>query len=110
MSNLLSEEFGGTLDNRPTIWGAFTNNATLTPDALALVCTHQPSGLFGVPNVDTNNDTYRQRPYLRWSYSSVRDAITRLVTAWQARGIQEGSVLITFLGNGLEYVLAAYVT
>lgn len=106
MSNLLSEESGGPLDDKPTIWGAFINNVTQTPDALALVCMHQPSGLFGVPNIDIDNDKYRQQPYLRWSYQSLREATGRLVAAWQARGIHEGSVLVTFIGNGLEYVLA----
>lgn len=103
----LSEEYGGDLGEKPTIWGALVNNVAKRPDALALVCTHQPLGLFGVPNIDLDNDTYRQRPYLRWSYQDLRDAIGRLVAALQAHDVQEGSVVATFVGNGVEYVLAA---
>lgn len=103
----LSEEYGGDLGEKPTIWGALANNVTKTPDGLALVCMHQPLGLFGVPNIDLDNDTYRQRPYLRWSYQDLHDALGRLVTVWHAHGVQEGSVVATFVGNGVEYVLAA---
>lgn len=106
----LSEEYGGPLGDKPTLWGAFMHHVTQTPDALALVCTHQPLGLFGVPNLDADHDTYRQQPYLRWSYRNVYDAIRRLTAAWHARGIQKGSTLVTFAPNGAEYVLAAYVS
>lgn len=103
----LSEEFGGPLGDRPTIWGAFQNNVDQTPDALALVCTHQSPGLFGVPNIDLDHGKYRQQPYLRWSYRSVHNAIGRLAESWRSHGIQEGSILVTFAPNGVEYVLAA---
>lgn len=103
----LSEVYGGDLGEKPTISEAFRNNATKTPGALALVCTHQPLGLFGIPNIDFDDYTYRQRPYLRWSYQDLHHGIARLVAAWQVHGVQEGSVVVTFAGNGAEYVLTA---
>lgn len=103
----LSKIDGGPLVDKPTIWQAFMNNVNKSPEALGLVCTHQPCGLFGYPNMDLDHEAYREQPYLRWSYQSVYDAIVRLATAWHTQGIQEGSILMTFVQNSAEYVLAA---
>lgn len=95
------------MGDKPSVWAAFLNNVQRIPDALALVCRHQPAGLFGVPNIDTDNETYHEKPYLRWSYQSLRDAVGRLAATWKSHGFQEGSIVITFVGNGVEYVLAS---
>lgn len=105
---LLSETYGGPLGDLPTLWGAFASRTAETPDALALACTHQAPGLFGLANLALDDDTYRARPYLRWSYQSLHDGILRLIVSWRALGVREGATMVMFMHNGAEYVLATY--
>lgn len=103
----LSELRGGTWTETPTLWTEFETWVHKTPDALALVVTHQAPNLFGFPNISLDGDSYREKPYLRWSYKSVHNAISRLVNAWQKLGVQEGSTVVTFIQNSAEYVIVA---
>lgn len=106
-----SEAFGDSLQSPlPTLWEAFASSAAATPDALALACVHQAPGLFGFPNIALDDDAYRARPYLRWSFQTLRDGVLRLVAAWRTLGVQEGATLVTFVHNGAEFLLATYVS
>lgn len=105
-----SEAFGEPLGSLPTLWEAFASSVATTPDALALACVHQAPGLFGFSNITLDDDTYRARPYLRWSFQTLHDGVLRLVAAWRTLGVQEGTTLVMFVHNGAEFLLATYVS
>lgn len=105
---ILSEVRGEVFEERPSIWAAFAASVAANPDNLALACVHQPPGLFDIENLPLDDDSYRERPYLRWSFRSVHDAVLRLVRAWRALGVREGATLVTFMQNEAEIVLARY--
>lgn len=101
----LSEWSGGHLDRSqlPGMWASLQSHINATPDALALACTHQPPGLFGLP--DLVPDGSDAPPYLRWSFRSVHDGVDRLIRGLRSLGAGEDSLLITFVQNGAEYIL-----
>lgn len=105
---VLSEVHGDIFEAGPSSWAAFTASASANPEGLALACVHQAPGLFGIDNLPLDDDSYRERPYLRWSFQSVHDGVLRLIRAWRELGVQEGATLVTFVQNGAEYVLARY--
>lgn len=104
---LMSELTGppGPPPDLPTIWGGFAAHATSTaPDTLALACAHQPAALYGVSTIPF----YKPKPpYLRWTFREFHDGVHRLAAAWRARGVGEGSMVVTFALNGAEWMLAA---
>lgn len=106
-----SEEFGPPLpiEKPPCPWDQFQSQVTATPDALAIACVHQRPGLFGMPNLPLeDSDTFRERPYLRWSLRSLDSAIDRLVRALQPRNVGPGTAVVTFCHNSAEFVVVAY--
>ena len=75
-------------------------------DNLALVCVHQPAGLYQIPNQRLDDGSFRQSPYLRWSYRHLQGGIRRLVQGFRAAGVGPGMPFFTFNHNGAEHVLA----
>lgn len=109
----LSEEYGrplpdSVLEKPPCPWTDFQSFVGSTPDALAIACTHQSQGLFGIPNLPLDHDAFREQPYLRWSFKSLNRAIDRLVTALRPLDVKGGAPLVTFCHNSAEYVLVCY--
>lgn len=107
----LSEEFGRPLpdfERPPCFWGDFQSFVGSTPDALAIGCVHQSPGLFGIPNLPLDDDAFRERPYLRWSFRSLSRGVDRLVRALRPLGVSSGTPLVTFCNNTAEYVLVCY--
>jgi acyl-CoA synthetase (AMP-forming)/AMP-acid ligase II len=49
---------------------------------------------------------YKNSPYLRWTYRNLKRAIDRLALGLKANGASNGMLMVTFLPNGAEYVLA----
>lgn len=101
-----SETFGEPLGDLPTFWDAFATQVATSPEALALACTHQSPGLFGIRNLSLDVDDQQIKPYLRWTYKSLHEGILRLIISWRKLGVSEGSTLVMFVQNGAEYVLA----
>lgn len=98
------------MDGCPSIWEGFETHVHATPDALAVAAVHQPPGLFGAANIELDEENYRRSPYLRWSFRIFHDGILQLCEALRARGVKEGDTVVTFVHNGAEYSLIAWVT
>ncbi|KUI64337.1 Acyl-CoA synthetase family member 2, mitochondrial [Cytospora mali] len=97
-------------DRPPCMWKDFLSQVTSQPDALAIACVHQSPDLFGVPNLPLDDDAFRANPYLRWSFSSLRHGIERLVKSLRPLGVKESTPIVTFSQNSAEFVLTAYVS
>lgn len=109
MAVTMSEDYGSPLpDEMPSSWDRLQRVIKNMPEALALVAMHQPAGLYGLPNVDLEDESYKQAPYLRWNYRTFSMAIDRLAAGLQAHGVRKGMPLITFLPNGAERLLAYF--
>lgn len=92
-----------------TAYEAFLAAADKYPDHLALACVHQPANLCGIPNEPLDDDSYQQKPYLRWTYKSLQAGIDRLAAGLRAAGVVPGMPIITFNTNSAEHTLIQYV-
>lgn len=103
----LSEAYGKPLahHDRP-IQERFERAVENYPDHLALVCVHQPAGLYQIPNEHFEDESFCQSPYLRWSFRHLRDGIRRLVQGLRAAGVEPGMPFFTFNHNCAEHILA----
>ncbi|KAG2413222.1 hypothetical protein HFD88_002411 [Aspergillus terreus] len=81
----------------------FTDIVEQHPDSIALVCTHQPPGLYDLPNAALE-DT---QPYLRWTYSTLGEAVKRLARGLALNGIVAGTPFFVLCQNQAEYIVAA---
>jgi acyl-CoA synthetase (AMP-forming)/AMP-acid ligase II len=102
----ISEIYGDALPkDDSTLWQRFNESVSGHPAAIALAISHQPPGLYGIPNQALEDNQYQQAPYLRWTFKDLRYAASRLSKALKAIGVLPGMPIITFLPNGVEYVL-----
>lgn len=104
----LSEVYGPPFDlaNVENAWNSFNKTTAKAPDSVAIVCTHQKPSQYGIDSVLLEGDeTYKQDPYLRWSYASLRVAAERLTIGLKSKDVAEGSVVFTFLHNSIEYLI-----
>lgn len=99
---LMSEIEGAPRVDRPTIWAGFQAAVASSPTALALACAHQPAALFSL----SGGAAQQQHPYLRWTFAELHEGVHRVVAAWRALGVREGSMLVTFAQNSAEWTLA----
>lgn len=81
----------------------FTDIVEQHPDSIALVCTHQAPGLYDLPNT-ASEDT---QPYLRWTYSTLGEAVKRLARGLALNGIVAGTPFFVLCQNQAEYIVAA---
>ncbi|KAI9925101.1 hypothetical protein MW887_006509 [Aspergillus wentii] len=107
-----SELIGAPATDSPqTIMDRFRDCVARYPDNLAVVCTHQPAGLYGCQSVALEDEVYKNSPYLRWTYRDLARGVQRLVAAFGGKEITRGTPLYMFSSNRVEYVmttLAAY--
>lgn len=104
----LSELQGPPLPDSDTpLHEVFYQNVVKYPDTVALVCTQQPSTLYGIPSLPIDRDK-READYLRWTYRDLDHAIQRLVTGLRSRGLKRGDPLVIFMANTAEYVIATW--
>lgn len=94
-------------DTASTVHGLFRQNVVDFPNTLALVCTHQPPDLYGVPSVPFGNDKDKAA-YLRWTYRDLDYAIQQFANGLKSRGLQRGSPVFMFMANTAEYVIATF--
>lgn len=73
------------------------------PDELALICTHQRPGLYGLGPTETGNDYHG-----KWTYRQLREGVARLSVSLEQLGLAEGCLLFIVLGNSIEHVLATF--
>lgn len=98
------------LDGVPSLWEKFDAVTKELPNNIALVCTHQPPDLYGSISVPLSDVTYDQRPYLRWTYESLKNVTARLVAGLKAKGVEDRAIVITFLPNMAEYIVTMWAT
>lgn len=85
-------------------WDFFEETVLECPDNLALASVGQPHDLFGIPSIALGEE-HQKAQYLRWTFKSLRDGVTRLVTGLNASGVKPGTLIFTFLHNCAEFVL-----
>ncbi|ETS75223.1 hypothetical protein PFICI_13707 [Pestalotiopsis fici W106-1] len=108
MSNL-SEAYGGPLPkNFRTLREMFLESVSQYPGQLALAAVHQPADLYQIESIPLDDDEYRQKPYLRWSYIAMDTAIQRCMAGLRAHGLKPGMPLFTFNANGAEHLITHY--
>lgn len=106
MAKALSEIYGGALPpNIPSLWESFTSVAKQYPENIALIATHQPPNLFDIASQPLEDEQYRQKPYLRWTYKEFRHAIERTIRGLRNLGVHEEMPVLTFVSNSAEYFL-----
>ncbi|KAJ5780603.1 acetyl-CoA synthetase-like protein [Penicillium paradoxum] len=104
----LSESDGPPLlDTTLTINGLFRQTVLHFSDTVALVCTHQPRDLYGVPSLPLCDDG-QEAPYLRWTYRDLDRAIQRFANGLRRRGLRKGDPVLMFMTNTAEYVIATW--
>ncbi|KAH8879162.1 acetyl-CoA synthetase-like protein [Thozetella sp. PMI_491] len=105
----LSETHGVVLpESTPSLWEQFTNCVHNSPDSLALVCVQQPSDLYGISSIPLDKEKREIAQYLRWTYRQLREVILRLSDRLKGLGVKDGAPVFTFLGNGVQWVLASW--
>ncbi|KAF2758868.1 acetyl-CoA synthetase-like protein [Pseudovirgaria hyperparasitica] len=92
-------------DILPTIGSFFRQAVALYPDHVALSCPHQSSDLFGMCSIPLDADEYREKPWLRWSYTVFKQCVDRFASGLRAHGISCGTSIVTFLPNVAEYMI-----
>ncbi|KAF9890794.1 hypothetical protein FE257_005364 [Aspergillus nanangensis] len=100
--SILSKSPGVTIDDAQTITQHFASVVEQDPERLALVCSHQPADIYGLSSCRRDGTP----PYLRWTYSSLSNAVDRLVNGLATNGITPGTPLFLFCNNQAEYIVA----
>jgi acyl-CoA synthetase (AMP-forming)/AMP-acid ligase II len=84
--------------------------ASVYVNEIAVVCAHQPQGLYGVNSQPSDNFEYQQSPYVRWTYGEYYATVERLARALAAAGVGEGTPVFTFLPNGVEFLVTIFAS
>ncbi|KAL9566873.1 hypothetical protein ACKAV7_008937 [Fusarium commune] len=100
----ISEVFGHPiLDLHLTLWDLFQDAAHSSPDADAIVSLWQPHNHLSNDQHQAPSGT--NEPYLKWSYSQLKDKAERLAESLEKLGCREGMRLAVVLGNCAEWGL-----
>lgn len=98
---------GPPLDGKlRTGWERFVSFTETQPDKLAVVSIYQPSTLY--PGIAKTMPVGTASPYLKWTYHDLKVAIDQLALQLRSRGVQPGTIIVTFLPNGVESVVARF--
>lgn len=104
---------GETVDNlikkdghMPTIVQRIQHSATTHANDLAIVCTHQAAGAYGLDSVALEDEKYQESPYIRWTYHSLSQGVRRLTESLAAKSLEPGSPMFLICPNRVEYLLA----
>lgn len=76
------------------------------PDKFAVTSLHQPSDLY--PSIQQISHNDAASSYLKWTYRDLKTAIDRLAVQLHLRGMKPGMIIVTFLPNGVESVVARF--
>ncbi len=100
-TKLLSEAFGPPLSGpKLIVYDMLLEAAIKNPDKVALVCMHQsPSLCASITKISTSSEA----PYLRWTYSQLRNASHFLAASLYAAGIRPGMSVMAFVNNCAEF-------
>jgi non-ribosomal peptide synthetase component E (peptide arylation enzyme) len=107
MSNLSEAEGPPFPEKVRTMWKMLNDAVEKYPDNVALAAVHQAQDLFGFPSEPLDDDQYRRKPYLRWTYKTLLQGIARFTANLRAAGVRAGMPVFTFQPNGVEFVLSS---
>lgn len=79
--------------------------ASADRDNLAVVSRHQRADLFSTTSIPLDSPSYRQSPYLRWSFSTLAAQVSRLKDGLANLGVEKQTPVFLFMGNRVEYLL-----
>ena len=103
-----SELHGDPLpDCEKSLYDVFYQNVLNYPDLVALVSTQQPSILYEIPSQPLAS-AKNGADYLRWTYRDLHRAIQRFVIGLRNQGLKRGDLLVMFVPNTAEYVIATW--
>ncbi|KAJ9659691.1 hypothetical protein H2198_002938, partial [Neophaeococcomyces mojaviensis] len=94
----------------PVLWESFIECASRNPQAPALSSVYQLGEHYGLPNLPIDDDEYRSQPYLRWSYQEFTTAVARAAEGLRQRGLNEDSVIFTFVPNCAEFTVVLWAS
>lgn len=86
--------------------GLFQQNVLKFSGTEALVCTHQPSDLYGI--IPSAGSDKSKALFLRWTYQDLDRAIDRFANGLRSLGIRRGDPLVIFMANTAEYVISLW--
>lgn len=96
---------GPPLEGKPkTGWERFISFVETQPDELAIISTQQSSTLY--PNIAQAAHGDAASSCLRWTYRDLKEAVDRFGIKLRSRGVRPGMIIVTFLSNGVESVIA----
>ncbi|KAJ5762891.1 acetyl-CoA synthetase-like protein [Penicillium manginii] len=93
--------------NDLTINELWLRNVHKYESALALICTHQASDLYGISNSSIKKGEDKDA-YLRWTHGDVERAIKIFSNSLRREGFEEGDIIFTFAGNSAESVISTW--
>lgn len=96
----LSEGVGGQCPPEPPVWQRLRDSAVTYSNKLAVASLHQPATLYSISITSASNGC------LRWSYAELGIALERLTAGLERLGVKRREAIVTFLPNGIEFVLA----
>ncbi|KHN94310.1 AMP-dependent synthetase/ligase [Metarhizium album ARSEF 1941] len=102
---LLSQAFGGCSRQpqpQPPIWERLQDAAARHRTRLAVVSLHQPKDLYVLASRAEESCS----THLRWSYGTLTAMVERLATGLTSRGLRRGDTIVTYLYNGVEFVMS----
>lgn len=96
---------GPPLTGKPrTGWERFVSFVENQPDYFAVTSLHQASELY--PSIQRTCNANVASSCLKWTYRDLKTAIDRLTAQLHLQGIEPGMIIVTFLPNGVESVVA----
>lgn len=102
-STSLAEVDGGPSTVPSSIWTTLENSIKEHPSNTAVVAMHQPSNHLSAL-VGSQTDKINTR-HLAWSYEQMRLGALKTACFLSSKGVQRGSMLVTFIPNCAEWCL-----
>ena len=103
----LAELDGGPLHTDPSLFTYIKKGLEISPNGTAAIVTHQSadhlSELFSGENLTGPDDHHGE--CLAWTYTQLHEAALKLAGGLQAKKIDSGKTIATFIPNGIEWLL-----
>ena len=91
-----------------SLWHMLDAGSKIDPDSPAISVMHQSWDHFAklLPHAERN----ARRQWLSWTYAELKHASLSLAAGMQDHGVKRGSVVATFINNGIENELLLWVS
>lgn len=103
----VAEVSGGQSRHEESLYNILGSVLPKYASNLAAVVVHQPSDHLSelISDTDDWDPTQRRCSCLAWTYSEIQHAALRIVAGLRQRGLLPGSILMTLLPNGIEWMI-----